>query len=159
HRDQVIDVASGAIVYSGIPWGSYSFDRGFDPVDPHVLYYAKGSSLHQVTLGASGTFTDNIYFTAPDGASIGSLGGTLNWLDANGGFRLVRYGAEPSVYVYDRQNLQAGPFANPINAAPYIDSGSYIGITPDGKYLVGYDSSKPMSGSYGLGQAVSWAIN
>jgi hypothetical protein len=106
------------------------------------------------TMGPS--WTDVVYFTAP--ARIGSLGGTLNWLDASGQYMLVRYGGSgPSVYLYDRQKLSAGPYAKPIDPTNYIDSGGYIGITPDGQFLVGYDDRQV--GLKKRGQGVSWKLD
>jgi hypothetical protein len=160
-RWDVIDVATGAVTHTGIPFGTFAADGGFDPVDPNVLFYLvqnRGDGhgeIHQVTLNAGGTWTDTVYFTAP--AQLGELGGTLNWLDASGRYLLVRYGAEPSVHLYDRQNLGAGPYANPIDASNTINRNGYIGITPDGTFLVGYDD-RPV-GYGGMGQGVSWRLD
>src|SRR5262245_19208515 len=153
----VIDVATGHVTHNGIPIGSAPQDAGFDPIDPNVLYYYSGSSIHKVTLAPTGTWTDSIYFTAP--AAIQSLGGTINWLDASGSLMVVRYGPEPSVHVYDRQNLGAGPFANAADGVSTIDAGSYVGITPDGLFLVGYQGANGSAGMYRMGQGVSWRIN
>src|SRR5437870_7366875 len=70
---------------------------------------------------------------------------------------VVRYGPEPSVYLYDRQNMTAGPYANPVRGDNSIDTGSYIGITPDGQFLVGYQSGAGVG--LGAGQGVSWKID
>jgi hypothetical protein len=77
-------------------------------------------------------------------------------MDANGTYMLVRYGAEPSVRVYDRRNLAAGPYANPIDGSTSIDAGSYLALTPDGQYVVGYDSA---GGCCRMGRGVSWKID
>src|SRR5206468_2620409 len=77
------------------------------------------------------------------------------WFDASGRYMLVRYGAEPSVRLLDRQNLAAGPYANPINGLPFIDTGSYLGLTPDGKFIVGFGPG----GRYNLGRGLSWRID
>src|SRR5438132_480357 len=116
HYGKVMNLVTNTVEYSGMPNGDTS-NTGFDPVDPNVYYYFSGSSIHKVTLQGGGTFTDTVYFTAPGGATIKDLGGTLNWFDASGRYMLVRYGAEPSVYIYDRQNMAAGPYANPANGA------------------------------------------
>jgi len=134
HAGKVIDTSTGAETHTGIPSGSFNFDRGFDPVDPNVLYYFSGSTLRKVTLGAAGSKTDVVYFTAP--AAFRSLGGTINWMDASGRYMVVRYGAEPSIYLYDRQNLAAGPYANPVSGAE-VESGAYLGLTPDANFVVG----------------------
>ncbi len=157
----VINAATGAVTHTGVPFGSFAADGGFDPVDPNVLYYLidnRGDGrgeIHKVTLNAGGTWTDVVYFTAP--GILGELGGSINWLDAAGRYMLVRYGAEPSVHVYDRQNLAAGPYANPIDGGNSIDQGAYLGLSPDGTFVVGYDG-RPV-GFAGVGQGVSWRID
>ena len=153
HFSKVIEVATGRVTHTGIPLGTSSADVGFDPVDSNVLYYLSGNQIRKVTLQAGGTWTDTLYFTAP--APLQTLGGTLNWLDASGRYMLVRYGVEPSVYLYDRQNLGAGPYANPLNGTNTIGADHYIGITPDGQYLVGYQAGVGVKGHAG----VSWKIN
>ncbi|MGH8321815.1 MAG: hypothetical protein ACRESI_07665 [Gammaproteobacteria bacterium] len=52
----------------------------------------------------------------------------------------------------------SAPYANPIDASNYIDLGGYIGITPDGEYLVGWDESSG-TGVNGSGQGVSWKLD
>jgi len=153
----VIDVATGVVTHRGIPIGTSASDGGFDPVDPNALYYYASDGIHKVTLGAGATWTNAVFFRPPGGAALKTLGGTLNWFDASGRYMLVRYGAEPSVYLYDRQNMAAGPYSNPINATNYIDAGSYIGVSPDGQFLVGYDSHA--GAGLGMGQGVSWRLN
>ena len=155
----VINVATGQVTHNGIPIGTVAADDGFDPVNANALYYHTASSIHQVTLGSNGTWTSSVYFTAPAGQTLNSLGGTINWLDASGRYMVVRYGPEPSVYLYDRQNLAAGPYANPVDGATTIDVGSYVGITPDGQFLVGYQGANGTAGLYDMGQGVSWKID
>ncbi|PYK92173.1 MAG: hypothetical protein DME36_14345, partial [Verrucomicrobia bacterium] len=155
HYGKVMNLVTNTVEYSGMPNGDTS-NTGFDPVDPNVYYYFSGSSIHKVTLQGGGTWTDTVYFTAPGGATIKDLGGTLNWFDASGRYMLVRYGAEPSVYIYDRQNMAAGPYANPVSGAVTADSNGYVGLSPDGQYIIGYED---VGGVYGMGQGVSWKIN
>src|SRR3989442_10473784 len=155
---KVIDTTTGQVTHTNVPDGALSADGGFDPVDPNALYYMTGSQIHKVTLQSGGTWTDVVYFTAPGGAAIKSLGGTINWLDASGRYMVVRYGAEPSVHVYDRQNLAAGPYANPVNGAATADSNGYVGLSPDGQFIVGYEDSAGGSALSGS-QGVSWRID
>jgi hypothetical protein len=154
-----INVATGQVTHNGIPIGTLPGDEGFDPVNPNVVYYHSGASIHQVTLNANGTWTDAIYFTSPGGQTLLGMGGTINWLDASGRYMVVRYGPEPSVHLYDRQNLAAGAYANPVDGATTIDAGSYVGITPDGQFLVGYQGANGTAGLYHMGQGVSWKID
>jgi len=157
----IINVATGRVTHTGIPFGSFAADGGFDPVNRNVLYYLvenRGDGrgeIHRVTLTGSGSWSDTVYFTAP--GPLAGLGGSLNWLDASGRYMLVRYGPEPSVYLYDRQNLAAGPYGNPIDARNYVETGSYLGLSPDGQYIVGFDSR--LVGQSGVGQGVSWKLD
>src|SRR2546427_4223042 len=77
HLTKVIEVATGKVTHTGIPLGNSYEDSGFDPMDPNVLYYYSGSNIRKITLNADGTWSDAIYFTAPGGATIKGLGGTL----------------------------------------------------------------------------------
>src|SRR5580692_7487705 len=72
----VINVATGQVTHNGIPIGTVAADDGFDPVNANVLYYHDASSIHQVTLSSNGTWTSSVYFTAPAGQTLNSLGGT-----------------------------------------------------------------------------------
>jgi hypothetical protein len=157
----VIDVSTGLVTHTGIPFGSFAEDGGFDPIDPDVLYYLvqnRGDGLgeiHRVTLEPNGSWSDTVYFIAP--GPLAGLGGSMNWVDAGGRYMLVRYGPEPSVHLYDRRDLTAGPYGNPIDASPYVDAGAYLGLSPDGQYVVGYDSRRVGLG--GVGQGVSWKVD
>ena len=156
----VIDVATGTVTHKGLPNGGAisAGDGGFDPVDGNALYYFASDGIHKITLNPGGTWSDAVYFTPPGGAGLKPLGSTLNWFDASGRYMLVRYGEEPSVHLYDRNNMGAGPYGNPIDGSNYVGSGSYVGITPDGKYLVGYDSRSGV-GFGKMGQGVSWSLD
>lgn len=134
HLDKTINTATGAVTHTGIPSGLFAFDRGFDPVDPDVLFYFSGSTVKQLTLHPDGTMTDTIYYTAP--ATLKSLGGSINWLDVSGHYMVLRYGVEPSVHLFDRQNLLLGPYANAVSGTE-VEAGAYIGLTPDGAFIVG----------------------
>jgi hypothetical protein len=155
----IINVANNTVEYTGVPFGARDNDNGFDPVDPNVFYYQTGSPIvqHKITLQGGGTWSDVVSFTPPGGAGLLGLGGTLNWLDKTGRYMVVRYGAEPSVYVYDRNNMGLGAYANPVSGAVTADTNGYIGISPDGQYLVGYEDAVGIGVSGYIG--VSWHIN
>jgi hypothetical protein len=55
--------------------------------------------------------------------------------------------------------MAAGPYANAIDGTNYIDAGGYIGLSPDGQYLVGYQDGPLPLGLNGSGQGVSWHID
>jgi hypothetical protein len=160
HQGKIINVVTNRVEYMGLPLSrelcvnAGCNNEGFDPVDPNVYYYHSGSTIRKITLQAGGTWTESVYFTAP--SALKDLGSTLNWWDASGRYFLVRYGPEPSVYLYDRQNLAAGPYANPVRGDNSIDQNGYIGISPDGKFLVGWQQ---VGGQIRPGANVSWAVN
>ena len=152
----VIDVATGQVTHTNITgYGSFASSGGFDPVDPNALYYYSGSTIRKVTLNANGTWSVAVFFTTPGGEPLKDLGGTVNWFDASGRYMLVRYGPEPSVHLFDLQNLAAGPYANPVDGALTADSNGYVGLSPDAQYIIGYEDQ----GGFGnMGSGVSWKI-
>jgi hypothetical protein len=151
----IINVLSGRVTHTGVPFGSIAADGGFDPADPSALLILLTKEIYRLILKPDGTWTASVYFTSP--SPLLELGGSINWLDASGRYMLVRYGPEPSVYLYDRRNMALGPYANPIDASNTINEGSYLGLSPDGRYVVGYDSRKV--GVSRVGQGVSWWID
>src|SRR5438445_9035678 len=154
----VIEVATGRVTHTGITgYGGLAADGGFDPVDPNALYYFSGSSIHKVTLNAGGTWSDAIYFTTPGSQTILDNGGTINWMDASGHYMVVRYGPEPSMHVFDRQNLAAGPYANAVDGVATAGSNGYAGLSPDGQYLVGYEDNVGIGVTGSTG--VSWKLD
>ncbi len=160
----VIDVATGVVTHENIPIGGLATDSGFDPVDPEVLYRVSPSGIEKITLQPDGTWTTDDFFTPPDSTSIGSLGGTVNWIDARGSSMIVRHGPEPSIHLYDMQNLDAGPYEGAVDASSTVGAGSYVGITPSGRHLAGYGNAVdwPVNSTgteYGLGAGVSWSID
>jgi hypothetical protein len=152
----VIEVGSGLVTHTGIPFGSIAADGGFDAVDPDVLYALVGAELRRIRLQAGGTWVvDNaLIFPSP----LLEVGGSINWMDAHGRYILVRTGAEPSARVWDLDELRAGPYAGAIDATATVGAGSYLGISPDGEFVVGFDS-RPGTGVSGVGQGVSWRID
>jgi len=151
----VIDVASGAVTHTGIPFGTIAADGGFDAAISSMLFVLNGNEIRRIVLQPDGRWTDMVYFIMHE--PLRELGGSINWFDASGQYMLVRYGPEPSVRLYDRLNLSEGPYANPIDASNTIDRGSYLGLSPDGQYVVGFDSRK--IGVSGVGQGLSWRID
>ena len=155
HNNDVIDTLTGVPTHRGFSTGEFSGDYGFDPVDSTLFFTISGSTILKITLGPAGTYDESVYFTAP--SQIKTLGGTINWMDAQGRYMIVRYGPEPSVHLYDRLNLAAGPYANPVDGASTIDQGGYVGLSPDGKFLVGYVGGR--AGQFNMGHGISWSIN
>lgn len=149
----VIEVATGRITHRGIPFGTIASDGGFDPIDPDVIFTLRNYEIQRVRLKADGSWEGDTYLELP--APVLELGGSINWLDAVGRCMLVRYGGEPSVRVYGRGSMT--PYANPIDATNTIEAGSYLGLSPDGNFVVGFDSRK--IGASNAGKGVSWALD
>jgi hypothetical protein len=162
HKTTIQKVSDGSIEYSNIPVGARSFDRSFDPVNPDVLYYMSGNTIRKITLGAGGAFTDVVYLDV--GTPTLSLGGETDWLDAVGTHMIVRYGSEPSIHVFDRTNLAAGPYTGAVDGSHVETGGGHVGITPDGKFVIrtGVTTGTPAcSGGNGVtnNALYSYAIN
>jgi hypothetical protein len=117
----IVDTSSGAVVRSGVPG---NFDGSFAPDDPDTWYYLSGSSLRKYSIGSGTTALVRTF-----GATLGSLGGSTDWIDASGRYMVLRIGASARVWDKATDTLYAGSI--PVN------SGSgWIGISPDGKYVV-----------------------
>lgn len=157
---EVINVVSNTIEYTGIACGDVQCaDASFDPVNSNVVYTLTTTKIVAWTLtGGSSPPPSATWFTPPSGV-IKTLGGSINWMDAAGAHFVVRYGNEPSVHLYDISggNPSGSAYANPVDGSLTIDQGSYVGITPDGKYLVGWDHASPGPNAYGMG--ASWPID
>jgi hypothetical protein len=149
----VIEVSTGEVTHAGIPFGSIAADGGFDPIDPNVILALSGEHVMAITLQTGGHWISSPFFTAP--SLMKDLGGSINWMSGDGETMLVRYGAEPSAYVYRHGNLSR--YSNPIDASNTVGRGSYLGMAPNGNYVVGYDS-RPVGVSK-VGQGVSWWID
>ena len=149
----VIDVLTGIVTHSGIPFGTVAADGGFDPVDPDRLWRLNGNEVQGIRLsGGRWEVVEVFAFPSP----VKELGGSVNWHDRGGRFMVVRWGDEPSVRVYDRRDWAAGPYANAIDATHTVEQGSYLGLSPNGRYVVGFDSRR--QGSLYVG-GVSWRLD
>lgn len=111
-----------------------NFDLIWHPTDPDKFIYRSGNSLIEWSVsGNNQTWTHNF------GHALESLGGSINWIDRTGRYYVVAYndGAGLNGYVYDRTD-------NALFTGSEI-SGSfgagYLGISPDGKYVIYTDSN------------------
>jgi len=136
HQGKIINVVSNTVEYTGVPLASGGGNNeGFDPVDPNVYWYYSGTEIRKITLQGGGSWSDTLFFTAP--STILDLGSSHNWWDNSGRYFVVRYGSEPSIYLYDKLNIGSGPYANPISGASTVDQNGYVGITGDATMLWG----------------------
>jgi hypothetical protein len=119
---EIVDTATGAVVRSDVPG---CWRASFDPVDPDILYYPSGSELraYQVSTGTTSLVKDF-------GATLATLGGSLDYIDRTGRYFVVAPG--DSVQVWDRQTdtLYAGALS-----AQMVGTG-WVAISPDASYLI-----------------------
>ncbi|MDP3963296.1 MAG: Ig-like domain-containing protein [bacterium] len=122
----VIDPVTGATVRSSIPIGSVSAAHGmFDPVDSNAWYYVNGASLMKFNI-SSGVTTTLKNFPA----TLESSGGSVDWVDRTGRYFVVCYSNLCRVWDKTTDSIYAGAIPNAGN------SSGWVGITPDGNYIV-----------------------
>lgn len=152
---QILNTTTGAVTHANITSDLYS-SLSFDPVDATVLFTFSGTQIKKNVLNGDGSVTTTTYWTAP--STLKDLGGTANWLSADGTYMIVRYGSEPSIYVLDRTDLGSGVYANPVDGLNTADAGHWVGITPNGAYLIGW-LNYAGGVAPGNGGFVSWSVN
>ena len=117
----IIDTTTGAVVRTGVPG---NFDGSFAPDDADTWYYFSGSSLRKYSISSGTTALVKSF-----GSTLGSLGGSVDWIDASGRYMVLRIGSSIRVWDKSTDTLYAG------NVPGGSDAG-WIGISPDGKYVV-----------------------
>ena len=125
HNDAVsktiIDTTTGAVVRTNVPG---NFDGSFAPDDPDTWYYFSGASLRRYSV-ATGTTSLVKTFSA----TLGALGGSVDWVDSTGRYMVLNIGGSARVWDKQEDVLYAG--AIPGNAGD-----GWVGISPDAKYVV-----------------------
>jgi len=119
----ILDATTGAVVRSGVPSSTLGIVQ-FDPVNPDVYYYISGADLRQYSVSAGAS---SVVKTFP--ATLGELGGSIDYVDRTGRYFLVNYGG--ALHVWDKATDTT--FAGSVPAA--FGSG-YAGISPDGHWLI-----------------------
>jgi hypothetical protein len=117
----IIDTATGAVIRTGVP-GNY--DGSFAPDDPDTWYYMSGSSIRKYSISAGTTALVKTF-----GSTLGSLGGSTDWIDASGRYMVLRIGDAARVWDKATDTLYSG------NIPVGSDEG-WIGISPDARYVV-----------------------
>ena len=129
----IIDANTGAVVCANLPLsGTVGADSSFDPVDPTSWYYFSGTALRRfIVTGGSCSQDPNPVKVFP--GTLGSLGGSVDWIDSSGRYMVLNIGG--LIYVWDRQLDQL--YGNPFDYNAYSANGDgWVGISPDGKYLI-----------------------
>jgi hypothetical protein len=120
----IIQISTGAIVYSDQPDGSSRADNAWDAIDPDKYYYFNGSNLVRRSLSAQADTTIKNF-----GATLEPLGGSLNFQDRSGRYFIVKFGGFGRVWDSQTNTLYTGNI-------PPADAAGWFSITPDAKYVV-----------------------
>jgi Big-like domain-containing protein len=131
----IINTTTGALVRANVP-GNY--DGSFAPDDPDTWYYFEGASLRKYSV-ATGTTSVVKTFSA----TLGALGGSVDWIDQSGRYMVLNIGG--SARVWDKQSdvLYAGTVPGDVGSG-------WAGISPDGTYLV---TATDLKRSYAINHA------
>lgn len=138
----IIDTALGGAISDNVPG---NFDGSFDPVDPHTWYYFDGRKLmaYSIKPETLGEIRVVKQFTA----SLGPLGGSVDWISRDGRYMVLNIGGQGRVWDKRADALYTG-------AIPVDSSGGWLAMSPDGRYVVTtfgarLDSGQPIT-SYAL---------
>lgn len=120
----ILSVATATPVYTNQPSGTVRAEVVWDAVDPNMYLFYNDASLMRRNLTAQ---TDELVKTFP--ATLESTGGSVNFQSADGRYFTVRYNGTNKVWDSQTNAIYAG------EVVPNDPTG-WVGITPDGKYLV-----------------------
>jgi hypothetical protein len=144
----VISTTTGSVLYSNIPTGVAAYEISFDPLDPDAYYYFSGANLVRRVLSTS---TNTTIHTFP--AALETLGGSVDWISANGRYFSLAWNAGDGVKirVYDKQTdtIYTGAVAG------FVAGGGWAAITPNASHIV----SQAGSAAYPNQEHHSFAIN
>jgi len=150
---RIIDARSGTVLKTSQPVGLNASTVQFDPVNPD-LYYFVGSGADQTKLMQRNINTDTTstlrdFTTESSGSALQHYGGSVDFCDRTGRYFLVRWGSATRVW----DKTEDVVYTN--SASDYVDSGGWVGITPDGAYVASSAgaTAEPDKEHY------SWALN
>ena len=121
---QIIDTSTGAVVLNNAVFNS---DASFSPTDPDVYYYfAFGTTdLKQYSVSTGVGVTIKTF-----AGNLAALGGSVDNIDRTGRYFVLNIGGVTRVWDKQTDTLYAGSISGTFGA------GGWIGISPDGKYVV-----------------------
>jgi hypothetical protein len=154
----IINATTGVGV--AVPGDYKGFDGSFAPNDPvggpYTWYFFTGTSLMSYSLSIA---TDGKPFVVAGptlvkdfGVVLGGLGGSVDWIDNSGKFMVLNIGGALKVWVRGTNTVYEP--ATRVNADTVVTGGGWIGMSPDGNYVV--VSTEDSSGSH---QQISYAID
>ncbi len=154
----IIHTGTGSSV--AVPGEYKGFDGSFAPDDPpggpYTWYHFVGSRLMKYSIAivsdGESLVADGPTEVLEFPETLGGLGGSVDWIANSGRYMVLNIGGV--LNVWDRvKNHTYGP-EEPVNANVIVANGGWIGISPDGNYVV--VSTEDSSGS---DQQISYAIN
>src|SRR6266853_379873 len=120
----IIQVATGARIYTDQPVGLNHSENYWDAIDPDKYYYFSGANLVRRNLAAQ---TNTTIKTFP--STIQANGGSLNIQSRDGRYFTIRYGGTNQVWDSQSDIIYTG------SVTPLSPDG-WVSITPDAKYIV-----------------------
>jgi hypothetical protein len=121
----IINTTTGQVVRANVP---FNMDSSFAPDDPDAFYWFNfGSPTLNKYSVSTGTSTVVKTFKA----ALTQLGGSVDWIDASGRYMVLMHGGKIRVYDVKSDILYAGSID-----AKYAARGGWVGISPDGKYVI-----------------------
>ena len=138
---QVINLPACTVARTVVLPGSLQANASFDPQDPDVLYYYSGASIRKILVS---TGADSLVKTFA--ATLQNLGGSVDWISDDGAYWIVRYSDTVRVWHKPTDTLLTGTIT------AYVTAG-WIGISPDGNYVVQNNSATPFATSYAVNKA------
>ena len=152
----IINTDTGLSV--AVPGDYKGFDGSFAPNhlvgDPYTWYFFSGRYLMKYSMTDGGTSAaavgpDVVHDFGVD-VTLGGLGGSVDWIDNSGRYMVLNINGV--VKIWDGKKFYEN--AEDVNANAIVANGGWIGISPDGNYVV--VSTEDSSGS---DQQISYEIN
>jgi hypothetical protein len=144
---QVRDVTTGAVLYSGFPVGLASNEKQWHPTDPHKYFYLTATGVHEYDL----TTDNNVTFATGVG-TIQVNGGSQNWCDGTADFFVLIIGGVGRLYQRSIDTLYTG--------SALFNGGSYVTLSPDANFVLSPGSIQRSyavdKGAHSLGSAVQF---
>jgi hypothetical protein len=129
----IVSTHTGATKCGNVPG---NFDGSFDPIDPDTWYWFDdgGSRLTRFSVARCRN-VDSVSFRG----RLGALGGSVDWIDSSGQYMVLNLGGVIRVVKKAATVPATLPAATSVYGGASVAAnvgGGWIGISPDGKYVV-----------------------
>lgn len=131
---QIRNTSDGSVAYANQPTGNLAaYEIRWDMVDADKYYYPNSTSLMRRNLAAQTDTTMRNFTTESSGASLESMGGSVNYQSANGRYFIVQYNGTVKLWDSQTDTIYSG------SVTPADTESGWTGITPSGNYIVTQD--------------------